>query len=57
MVGIGFGTWAWGNQLLWGYNPDLDDSVLESTFQQAVAGGLCLVDTADSYGTGFLNGR
>lgn len=57
VAGIGFGTWAWGNQLLWGYNPDLDDSVLESTFQQAVAGGLCLVDTADSYGTGLLNGR
>ena len=57
VTGIGFGTWAWGNQLLWGYNPDVDDSILASTFQQAVAGGLCLVDTADSYGTGLLNGR
>ena len=57
MTGIGFGTWAWGNQLLWGYNADIDDSSLETTFQQAVAAGLCLVDTADSYGTGLLNGR
>ena len=57
VTGIGFGTWAWGNQLLWGYNPDVDDSILEATFQQAVAAGLCLVDTADSYGTGVLNGR
>ena len=57
VTGIGFGTWAWGNQLLWGYNADIDDSSLETTFQQAVAAGLCLVDTADSYGTGLLNGR
>jgi len=55
--GIGFGTWAWGNQLIWGYEPQRDDAVLEATFRQAVASGLNLVDTADSYGTGRLNGR
>ena len=57
MIGIGFGTWAWGNQLLWGYRPEKDDLILENTFKKAVSGGLSLVDTADSYGTGFLNGR
>ncbi len=57
LIGIGFGTWAWGNQLLWGYKPNQDDEVLEETFQKAVLGGLSLVDTADSYGIGFLNGR
>ena len=58
MIGIGFGTWAWGNQLLWGYRPgEWEDLILEKTFQKAVSGGLSLIDTADSYGTGFLNGR
>lgn len=55
--GIGFGTWAWGNQLIWGYDPQRDDAVLEATFRQAVGSGLNFVDTADSYGTGRLNGR
>ena len=54
--GIGVGTWAWGNQFLWGYNPSQDQQ-LEATFQAAVAAGLHLFDTADSYGTGRFNGR
>lgn len=57
VTGIGFGTWSWGNQLLWGYDPERDDPELASTLQAAVAGGLSLVDTADSYGTGRFNGR
>ena len=55
--GIGFGTWAWGNQLIWGYNPTEDDESLAATFNQALRSGLRLIDTADSYGTGRLNGR
>ena len=55
--GIGFGTWAWGNQLVWGYDQDRDDDRLSHTFREAVTAGLSLVDTADSYGTGRLNGR
>lgn len=57
MTGIGFGTWSWGNQLLWGYDPQRDDPELASTVQVALAGGLSLADTADSYGTGRFNGR
>tara|TARA_B000000565_G_scaffold114530_1_gene86286 strand:- start:2083 stop:3042 length:960 start_codon:yes stop_codon:yes gene_type:complete len=57
VTGIGFGTWSWGNQLLWGYRPERDDPDLKATFSAAVAAGLHLVDTADSYGTGHLNGR
>jgi pyridoxine 4-dehydrogenase len=53
---IGVGTWAWGNQLLWGYAPD-QDSELEACFLLAVAEGLSFFDTADSYGTGRLLGR
>ena len=53
---IGVGTWAWGNQLLWGYNPS-QDRQLQASFERAVACGLTFFDTADSYGTGRFNGR
>ncbi|KAB1205146.1 Pyridoxal reductase, chloroplastic [Morella rubra] len=53
---MGFGTWAWGNQLLWGYQESMD-SELQQTFNLAVENGINLFDTADSYGTGRLNGQ
>ena len=53
---LGVGTWSWGNQLLWGYDPQHDDQ-LQATFARAVALGLRFFDTADSYGTGRFNGR
>ncbi len=56
-IGIGFGTWAWGNKFVWGYKPETDDILLKKTFFDAVYGGLDLVDTADSYGTGSLFGQ
>tara|TARA_Y100001968_G_scaffold81423_1_gene72512 strand:+ start:739 stop:1698 length:960 start_codon:yes stop_codon:yes gene_type:complete len=57
MTSIGFGTWAWGNQFLWGYKPEEDDDRLKQAFETAINGGLNLIDTADSYGTGSLKGR
>jgi len=56
-IGIGFGTWAWGNKIVWGYKPETDDILLKKTFFDAIDGGLDLVDTADSYGTGSLFGQ
>ena len=56
-IGIGFGTWAWGNKLVWGYKPETDDILLKKTFFDAINGGLDLIDTADSYGTGILFGQ
>ncbi|KAF8364531.1 hypothetical protein HHK36_033503 [Tetracentron sinense] len=53
---MGFGTWAWGNQLLWGYQEAMDGD-LQQTFDLAVRNGINLFDTADSYGTGRLNGQ
>lgn len=53
---MGFGTWAWGNQLLWGYQESMDDE-LQQIFNLAVENGINLFDTADSYGTGKLNGQ
>ncbi len=56
-IGIGFGTWAWGNKLVWGYKSETDDILLKKTFFDAIDGGLDLVDSADSYGTGALFGQ
>lgn len=53
---MGFGTWAWGNQLLWGYQESMDDE-LQQIFNLAVENGVNLFDTADSYGTGKFNGQ
>lgn len=46
---MGFGTWAWGNQFLWGYSKDMDGE-LQQVFDLMVARGINLFDTADSYG-------
>ncbi len=53
---MGCGTWAWGNRLLWGYEPSMD-SQLQEVFNLCVSNGVTLFDTGDSYGTGRLNGR
>jgi len=50
------GTWAWGNKLLWGYDEG-QDNALQAAFNYATDRGINLWDTADSYGTGALNGR
>jgi pyridoxine 4-dehydrogenase len=53
---MGCGTWAWGNQLLWGYDQSMDDQ-LQAVFNLCVSNGVTLFDTGDSYGTGRLKGR
>lgn len=53
---VAVGTWSWGNRLLFGYDPSID-AELESAFVEAVLNGVNFFDTADSYGTGSLNGR
>lgn len=53
---MGCGTWAWGNQLLWGYDESMDDQ-LQAVFNLCISNGVTLFDTGDSYGTGRLNGR
>lgn len=50
------GMHAGGNQLLWGYNQDMD-AELQQVFNFVVDKGINLFDTADSYGTGQLNGQ
>lgn len=53
---MGCGTWAWGNKLLWDYQPRMDGE-LQQVFEQWVQAGLGFFDTGDSYGTGRLQGQ
>ncbi|GAQ77734.1 NAD(P)-linked oxidoreductase superfamily protein [Klebsormidium nitens] len=53
---MGIGTWAFGNRLLWGYEEEMDGE-LQDVFNLVVSRGINLFDTADSYGTGRLNGK
>ncbi len=53
---MGCGTWAWGNRLLWDYDPSMDTQ-LQEVFNICVSNGVTLFDTGDSYGTGKLQGR
>ena len=53
---LGFGTWSWGNTLLWNYD-ESSDGELQRVFDLMVSKGINLFDTADSYGTGSLEGR
>jgi pyridoxine 4-dehydrogenase len=53
---MGCGTWAWGNRLLWGYDPAMDGE-LQRVFDHCLSQGVTLFDSGDSYGTGRLNGR
>lgn len=53
---MGCGTWAWGNRLLWGYDPAMDAD-LQQVFNYCMSQGVTLFDSGDSYGTGRLNGR
>ena len=53
---MGCGTWAWGNQLLWGYNASMDEE-LRQVFNDCVQAGITFFDTGDSYGTGRLQGQ
>ncbi|BAZ43737.1 aldo/keto reductase [Chondrocystis sp. NIES-4102] len=53
---MGCGTWAWGNRLLWRYDPSMDTQ-LQAVFNLCVSQGVTLFDSGDSYGTGKLNGQ
>ena len=53
---IGIGTWAWGNRLVFGYDPSADPE-LQAVFDESVRRGVRFFDTGDSYGTGKFNAR
>jgi aryl-alcohol dehydrogenase-like predicted oxidoreductase len=49
---IGFGTWAWGDSLFWGYGKDYGEADLRLAFQAAINKGITFLDTAEIYGFG-----
>jgi aryl-alcohol dehydrogenase-like predicted oxidoreductase len=49
---LGFGTWAWGDSLFWGYGKDYGELELRLAFQAAVNKGITFFDTAEVYGLG-----
>ena len=52
VTSMGFGTWAWGDSLFWGYGKDYGESDLRLAFQAAIDRGITFLDTAEVYGLG-----
>lgn len=53
---VGCGTWSWGNVFLWSYKEENNPRLFE-TFQELTRKGINWFDTADSYGTGKIEGN
>jgi len=49
---LGVGTWAWGDSLFWDYGKAYGDDDVRDAFDQSLARGLRLFDTAEVYGLG-----
>jgi aryl-alcohol dehydrogenase-like predicted oxidoreductase len=49
---LGIGTWAWGDQLFWGYGKEYDAAALQEAFKTALELGVSFFDTAEIYGFG-----
>ncbi|HEX7133112.1 MAG TPA: aldo/keto reductase [Iamia sp.] len=52
---VGLGTWAWGDEAVWGmggYDADLDEDRIAEAWDATLAGGVALIDTAEVYGGG-----
>ena len=50
---MGVGTWAWGDNLIWGYGKgDYTDADLRDAFEISLEAGINFFDTAEVYGFG-----
>jgi Predicted oxidoreductases (related to aryl-alcohol dehydrogenases) len=49
---LGIGTWAWGDQLFWGYGKQYNDQDLQAAYQASIEAGITFFDTAEVYGLG-----
>ena len=50
--GLGVGTSAWGDPLLWAYGKNFGESDISDAFQASLAAGITFFDTAEIYGFG-----
>lgn len=51
-IELGFGTWSWGDRLIWGYGNGYDEEDLQASFTAAIENGIRFFDTAEVYGQG-----
>jgi aryl-alcohol dehydrogenase-like predicted oxidoreductase len=49
---MGLGAWSWGDRIFWNYGRGYSDNDIAAAFQTSLAGGVNLVDTAETYGSG-----
>jgi aryl-alcohol dehydrogenase-like predicted oxidoreductase len=49
---MGLGAWSWGDRIFWNYGRGYSDDDIAAAFQTSLAGGVNLVDTAETYGSG-----
>ena len=49
---LGIGTWAWGDNLFWGYGSNYGEKEVREAFDAALAAGATFFDTAEVYGLG-----
>ncbi|MDJ0599937.1 MAG: aldo/keto reductase [Crocosphaera sp.] len=49
---LGIGTWAWGDNLFWGYGSNYGEKEVQEAFNAAVEAGATFFDTAEVYGLG-----
>ena len=49
---LGIGTWAWGDQWMWGYRKSHTDADIREAFDATLAAGINFLDTAEVYGLG-----
>lgn len=52
---MGLGTWAWGDKSTWGmngYDRSYNFGTIREAYQNSVAAGITLLDTAEAYGRG-----
>ena len=50
--GLGVGTWAWGDRIVWGFGGDYGEAEVEAAFRASRGAGLDFFDTAEVYGWG-----
>lgn len=52
---LGLGTWAWGDEAVWGmggYDPSLTEDSIREAWNATLDAGVALIDTAEVYGDG-----
>ena len=52
---LGVGTWAWGDEAVWGmggYDPALTEASIAAAWEASIDAGVTLFDTAEVYGKG-----